>query len=153
MEALLKSWLLRFVDQAALMSRRTVARYSAKFAKRRNTPHEHITLLCLNVQKNTIYGTLLDELILIPRSRSAIDLAELPSPSILCKAFNRLNMAVWCFLLNHSVTFHSTNDVVGIDASGFDRGHASKHYTKRTKLTIQQLQVTLNSGSKSVCPI
>lgn len=32
---------------------------------------------------------------------------------------------------------------MGIDASGFDRSHASKHYTKRAKLTIQQLKVTL----------
>jgi IS5 family transposase len=30
-----------------------------------------------------------------------------------------------------------------IDASGFDRSHVSKHYTKRAKLTIQQLKVTL----------
>jgi IS5 family transposase len=52
-------------------------------------------------------------------------------------------MAVWRVLLNLSVTFLPTNGVVGIDASGFDRSHASKHYTKRTKLTIQQLKVTL----------
>jgi IS5 family transposase len=32
---------------------------------------------------------------------------------------------------------------VGIDASGFDRSHASKHYMKRAKLTIQRLKVTL----------
>lgn len=36
-----------------------------------------------------------------------------------------------------------TNGVVGIDALGFDRSHASKHYTKRAKLTIQRLKVTL----------
>lgn len=35
------------------------------------------------------------------------------------------------------------NSVAGIDASGFDRSHASKHYTKRAKLTIQQLKTTL----------
>ena len=52
-------------------------------------------------------------------------------------------MAVWRVLLNLSVTLLPTNGVVGIDASGFDRSHASKHYTKRTKLTIQQLKVTL----------
>jgi IS5 family transposase len=50
-------------------------------------------------------------------------------------------MAVWRVLLNLSVTLLPTNGVVGIDASGFDRSHASKHYTKRTKLTIQQLKV------------
>ncbi len=49
----------------------------------------------------------------------------------------------WRVLLNLSVTLLPTNGVVGIDASGFDRSHASKHYTKRTKPTIQQLKVTL----------
>jgi IS5 family transposase len=95
------------------------------------------------VRKNTTYRTLLDELIEMPRIRSAIDLTELPSPSTLCKAFNRLDMAVWRVLLNLSVELLPINGVVGIDASGFDRSHASKHYTKRTKLTIQQLKITL----------
>jgi IS5 family transposase len=52
-------------------------------------------------------------------------------------------MAVWRVLLNLSVSLLPTNGVAGIDASGFDRSHASKHYTKRAKLTIQQLKVTL----------
>jgi len=77
------------------------------------------------------------------RIRSAIKLEELPSPPTLCKAFNRLDMTVWRVLLNFSVTLFPTNGVVGIDASGFDRSHASKHYTKRTKLTVRQLKVTL----------
>ncbi|ELZ78496.1 ISH9-type transposase [Haloferax larsenii JCM 13917] len=58
-------------------------------------------------------------------------------------------MAVWRVLLNLSVTLLPTNGVVGIDASGFDRSHASKHYTKRTKLTIQQLKVTLLVDTRS----
>ena len=143
MQALPKSQLLRFVEQAYHLTRRAVARYSSKFSKRRYTLHQHIVLLCLKVRKNTTYRTLLDELIEMPRIRSALGLQELPSPSTLCKAFNRLDMAVWRVLLNLSVTLLPTNGVVGIDASGFDRSHASKHYTKRTKLTIQQLKVTL----------
>ncbi|WP_188979090.1 IS5 family transposase [Halocalculus aciditolerans] len=149
MQALPKSRLLRFVEQAFHLARRAVARYSSKFSKRRYTLHQHIVLLCLKVRKNTTYRTLLDELIEMPRIRSAIDLEELPSPSTLCKAFNRLNMAVWRVLLNLSATLLPTNGVVGIDASGFDRNHASKHYTKRTKLTIQQLKVTLLVDTRS----
>ncbi|SFR36671.1 IS5 family transposase [Halogeometricum limi] len=143
MQALPKSRLLRFVEQAYHFARRATARYSSKFSKRRYTLHQHIVLLCLKVRKNTTYRMLLDELIEMPRIRRAIDLEELPSPSTLCKAFNRLNMAVWRVLLNLSVTLLPTNGIVGIDASGFDRSHASKHYTKRTKLTIQQLKVTV----------
>ena len=59
------------------------------------------------------------------------------------QAFDRLDMAVWRVLLNLSVSLLPTNGTVGINASGFDRSHASKHYTKRAKLTIQQLKVTL----------
>ena len=143
MQTLPKSRLLRFVEQAYQLAPQAVARYSSKFSKRWYTLHQHIALLCLKVRKNTTYRTLLDELIEMPRIRSAIDLEELPSPSALCKAFNRLDMAVWRVLLNLSITPLPTNGVVGIDASGFDRSHASKHYTKRTKLTIQQLKVTL----------
>jgi IS5 family transposase len=149
MQALPKSRLLRFVEQAFHLAQRAVARYSSKFSKRRYTLHQHIVLLCLKVRKNTTYRTLLDELIEMPRIRSAINLDELPSPSTLCKAFNRLDMAVWRVLLNLSVTLLPTNGIVGVDASGFDRSHASKHYTKRTKLTIQQLKVTLLVDTKA----
>ena len=148
MQALPKSQLLRFVEQAYHLARRAVARYSSKFSKRRYTLHQHIVLLCLKMRKNTTYRTLLEELIEMPRIRSALDLEELPSPSTLCKAFNRLDMAVWRVLLNLSVTLLPTNGVVGIDASGFDRSHASKHYTKRAELTIQQLKVTLLVDTK-----
>ena len=67
----------------------------------------------------------------------------------LCKAFNRLDMAVWRVLFNLSVTPLPTNGVVGIDVFGFDRSHGSKHYTKRRKLTIQQLKGTLLVDTRS----
>jgi IS5 family transposase len=143
MKTLPKSQILRFFEQAIHLARRAVARYSSKFSKRRYRLHQHIVLLCLKVRKNTTYRTLIDEFIEMPRIRSAIGLEELPSSSTLCKVFKRLGMAVWRVLLNLSITLFPTNGIVGIDASGFDRSHASKHYTKRTKLTIQQLKVTL----------
>jgi len=148
MQTLPKSRLLRFVDEAFQLAQRAVARYSSKFSKQRYTLHQHIVLLCLKVRKDTTYRTLLDELIEMPRIRNAINLTELPAPSTLCKAFGRLDMAVWRVLLNLSVSLLPTNGVAGIDASGFDRSHASKHYTKRTELTIQQLKVTLLVDSK-----
>ncbi len=136
MQALPKSRLLRFVEEAFQLAQRAVARYSSKFSKQRYTLHQHIVFLYLKVRKDTTYRTLLDELIEMPRIRSAINLTELPSPSTLCKAFDRLDMAVWRVLLNIFVSLFPTNGVAGIDASGLDRNHASKHYTKRTKITI-----------------
>ncbi len=149
MQAVPKSRLLQFVEQAYHLARRVVPRYSSKFSKRQYTLHQHIVLLCLKVRKNTTDRMLLDELIEMPRVRKAIGLEELPSPSTLCKAFSRLDMTVWRVLLNLSGSLFPTNGVVSIDASGFDRSHASKHYTKRAKLTIQQLKVTLLVDTRS----
>jgi IS5 family transposase len=59
------------------------------------------------------------------------------------KVFDHLEMAVWRVLLNISLADLPLNGVAGIDASGFERAHASVHYTKRTNLTIQQLKTTL----------
>jgi len=97
-----------------------VTRYSSKFSKQRYTLHQHIVLLCLKLQKSTIYRTLLDELIEILRIQNTINLTELPAPSTLCKAFDRSNMVVWRVLLNLSVSLLPTNGIAGIDASIFD---------------------------------
>jgi IS5 family transposase len=140
-QALPKSQILWFVEQAFHLIRRAIAQYSSKFSKRRYTLHQHVVLLCLKVRKNTTYRTLLNELIEMPRVRDALGLTETPSPSTLCKAFNPFDMSVCRVLHNLSVPFLPTNSIVGIDASGFNRGHASKHYIRRAKLTIQQLKL------------
>jgi len=57
-------------------------------------------------------------------------------------------MAVCHVILTLSATLLPTSGVVGVDASGFDRCHASKHYTKRAELTIQQLKVTMLADTK-----
>ena len=104
---------------------------------------QHVVLLCLKVKKTTTDRDLVDELIEMPRVRDALNLDSFPAPSTLCKAFDRLEVAVWRVLLNVSIGDLPLNGVTGIDASGFERAHASTHYTKRTTLTIQQLRATL----------
>jgi hypothetical protein len=79
MQALPKSRLLQFVEQAMHLARRAVSRHSSKFSKRRHTLYQHIVLLCLKLRKYTTYWTLLDELIEMSRIRSTIALTELPS--------------------------------------------------------------------------
>jgi hypothetical protein len=95
------------------------------------------------VRKNTTYRGLLDELIEMLRIRRVLGLDEPPTPSTLCKTFNRLGMAEWRVILTPSATLLPMSGVGGVDVSGFDRCHASKYYTKRVELTIQQLKVTL----------
>lgn len=143
MDALPKSRLLRFVERAVVLARRAVARFSTRYSRKRFTLRQHVVLLCLKVKKTTTYRDLVDELIEMPRIRDALGLDSIPAPSTLCRAFDRLEMAVWRVLLNVSLSDLPLNGVTGIDASGFERAHASAHYTKRTNLTIQQLKTTL----------
>ena len=98
MMSLSKSQILCFTEKAIHLARRAVSRYSSKFSKHRYTLPQHVVLLCLKIRKSTTYRGLLDELIEMPRIRHALGLAEIPTPSTLCKAFNRLEMAVWCFI-------------------------------------------------------
>jgi len=102
MKPLPKSQILRFTEKAIHLARRAVSQYSSKFSKHRYTLPQHVVLLCLKVRKNTTYRRLLDELIEMPCIRRVLRLAELPTPSTLCKAFNRLDMAVWRILLTLS---------------------------------------------------
>jgi len=147
MKTLPKSQILRVTEKATDLARRAVSRYSSKFSKHHYTLPQHVVLLRLKVRKHDL-SCLLDELIEMPRIRCALGLAELPTPSTLCKAFNRLDMAVWRVILTLSATLLPTSGVVRVDASGFDRNHASKHYTKRAELTIQRLKVTLVVDAK-----
>ena len=52
----------------------------------------------------------------MPRIRRVLGLAELPTPSTLCKAFNCLDMAGWRAILTLSATLLPTSGVVGVDA-------------------------------------
>ncbi|MBP1923580.1 hypothetical protein J2751_002623 [Halorubrum alkaliphilum] len=94
MKALPKSQILRFTEKAIHLARRAVSRYSSKFSKHCYTLPQHAVLICLKVRKNMTDRGLLDELIEMPRIRRTLGLSELPAPSTLCKAFNRLDMAV-----------------------------------------------------------
>jgi IS5 family transposase len=138
-----KSDLLRFVERTFELAQQVIARYSSKYSKRRYTRLQHVVLLCLKMKKTTTYRDLVDEFIEMPRIRDALNLDSIPAPSTLCKAFGRLEMAVWRVLLRVSLVGLPLDGVTGIDASGFERAHASAHYTKRTNLTIQQLKTTL----------
>lgn len=138
-----KSDLLRFTEQAFELAKQVVPQYSSKFLKRIYTLRQHVVLLCLKVKKVTTYRALVDELIEMPRIRAAIGLDRIPHPSTLCKAFDRLSMTVWRVFLRMSVEVLPLNGITGIDASGFERSYASKHYTKRTGLKIRNLKTTL----------
>ncbi|EMA09976.1 IS5 family transposase, partial [Haloarcula marismortui] len=68
--------------------------------------------------------------------------ADLPSPSTLCKAFDRIEMSVCRVLLRQSAQLHDPSKHAAIDATSFDRENASKHYCCRTNYRVQTLKAT-----------
>jgi IS5 family transposase len=133
MDSLPKSRLLRFVERAVVLARRAVSRFSSRYSQKRFTLRQHVVLLCLKLKKTTTYRDFVDALNLdsIPRTLDTLRSVRPPGD------------AAWRVLLNVSLADLPLNGVTGIDASGFERAHASTHYTKRTNLTIQQLKTTL----------
>jgi hypothetical protein len=55
------------------------------------------------------------------RIRDSLELGSIFAPSALCKAFDRLETAVWWASLSVSLTDLPANGATGIDASGFER--------------------------------
>ena len=102
MNAYPKSQILRFTEKAFHLACRVVSRYSSKFSKHRYTLSQHVVLLCLKVRKNTANNKIFDKLLEVPRICRVLGLAALPTPSTLCKAFDRLDMAVRRIILNLS---------------------------------------------------
>jgi len=76
-------------------------RFSTRYSRKRFTSGN--TLSCSVSRWATTYRDLVDELIEMPQIRDALDLDSIPAPSTLCKAFDRLEMAVWRVLLNVSL--------------------------------------------------
>lgn len=94
-EDLGKSKLLRFAEKVYELAKQTVPAYSSKYSKKMFTQHQLIAIICLKVRENKTYEGIIDHLIEEPRIRKALDLDEVPHPSTICKAFERLESAVW----------------------------------------------------------
>ncbi len=112
-----KSRLLRFVERAMGLARRTVARFSTRYSRERFTLRQHVVLLCLKVKKTTTYRDLVDDLVEMPRIRDAIDLDSIPASSTPWKAFDRSEMAVWRVLFNVSLSIQQLKTTLLVDTA------------------------------------
>jgi IS5 family transposase len=103
-----------------------------------------VVLHCLRIYLNKSYRETLDLLSEMPRIVGQVGLtpADLPDFTTLCKAFDRLKMAVWRALLRHSADLFDGSGHAAIDSTGFDRHHASRHYSKHLDYTITALKTT-----------
>ncbi|ELZ39079.1 ISH9-type transposase ISHwa3 [Halorubrum saccharovorum DSM 1137] len=84
-----------------------------------------------------------------------LNAADLPAPSTLCKAFDRISMSVCRVLLRQSAQLHDLSEHAAIDATFYDRSPASRHYCQRISYRVQKLKVTklVDTASQSVLDV
>ena len=106
--------------------------------------YAYVSLHCLRVYLDTSYRMTIDLLKEMPQITGEIGLsaADLPSPSALCKAFDRISMSVCRVLLRQSAQLHDPSKHGAIDATFYERSAASRHYCQRTSYRVQKLKVT-----------
>jgi len=103
-----------------------------------------ISLHCLRIYLGTTYRMTIDLLTEMPQITREIGLepADLPHPSTLCLAFDRVEMAVCRTLLQQSAQLHDTGEIGALDATYFERSPASRSYCNKTKYEVQDLKAT-----------
>lgn len=104
-----------------------------------------LAILCLKEQKGETYRSVIGLLQHMPRLQAILDLDrdQLPDPSTLCKAMDRLTMAIFRSLLQATLSLHNLGEIAAIDASSFDRIAASHRYATQTNYRFRSLKTTL----------
>jgi IS5 family transposase len=104
-----------------------------------------LSILCLKEKKGETFRSITGLLDGMPRVRDLLEISrgQLPDPSTVCKAMDRLTMALFRSLLQQTTTLHELGDVAAIDASSFDRVAASRRYATRTDYRFRSLKTTI----------
>ena len=103
-----------------------------------------VSLHCLRIYLDTSYRMTIDLLKEMPQITGEIglDAADLPAPSTLCKALDRIEMSLCRVLLRQSAQLHDPSEHAALDATFYERDRASRHYCHRTNYHVQTLKVT-----------
>lgn len=104
-----------------------------------------LSILALRERRTETYRSVVELLAISPPVRDVLDLerTEIPDPSTICKAFDRITMALCRSLLQQTLTLYELGDVAAIDASSLDRVAASRRYATQTGYQFRSLKTTL----------
>jgi len=116
-----------------------------------------VSIHCLRIYLDASYRMTIDLLKEMPQITGEIglDVADLPHPSTVCKAFDRIEMSVCRVLLRQSAQLHDPSKHAAIDATFYERSAASRHYCQRTSYRVQKLKVTklVDTASQAVLDV
>ena len=103
-----------------------------------------VSLHCLRIYLDSSHRMTIDLLKEMPQITGEIGLepADLPAPSTLCRAFDRIEMRLCRVLLRQSAQQHDPSAHAAVDVTFYERDRASCHYCQRTNYHVQTLKVT-----------
>lgn len=137
----------RFTERCVLVAQRVTGDGSESAAPNGGggfADYALVSLHCLRIYLDTSYRMTIDLLKEMPQITREIglDAADLPAPSTLCKALDRIEMSLCRVLLRQSAQLHDPSEHAALDATFYDRDRASRHYCQRTNYRVQTLKVT-----------
>ncbi len=136
------SKILKFVRKCKSLVFKHVRPFSSKFSKKTYTQCQHVVLNCLKVRFNEDYRDIEELVNEMPEIQKELNLSSVPHFTTLQKAFQRSKSIVLNLLVMLSAGLSNFNGNAGVDATGFQRGSASQHYTKRCKIRIKSQKTT-----------
>lgn len=112
-------------------------KHSSKFSRKDFTLQQHVVLLCLKVKTKQRYRAFVDLLETMTVVQEVLGLDKIPHYSTLDRAFLRLKNHILVALLQAEST-----GFAAIDATSFDRGHASLRYQIKCKKHLRAVKAT-----------
>src|SRR3989338_10159194 len=131
------SKLIKFVSVCLGVVKIRVRRHSSKYSRKAYPHWQLLTLLCVMKRYMLKYRELWEILHLMPEF---LDLDKVPHWTTLNKFFLRLKNCILTILVELAAA--GSEIEASIDASGYDRHYASKHYVRRCKMTFGDLKAT-----------
>ena len=123
--------------EACVRQAGSLPEYSSRFSRKDYTLRQHVVLLCLKIKLKQRYREFCEILDLMPEIKQILDLAKVPHWTTLDKVFLKLRNHVLAALLQAE-----SSGYAAIDATGFDRRHASLQYQIRAKIHVKSLKAT-----------
>ena len=141
------SRLSRFTDRLVSLAKRAISGDPAPAVKKGNGGYVDWVIVVIHGLReylNLPYRRLLDVLHEMHGVVEKLNLepSDLPDFTTVCARKQHLKMAVWRTLLRLSADLQDMGDVQAIDATGFDRHSASRHYANRTNYTFKSVKMT-----------
>lgn len=138
----------RFVKHCVDLAKETVADRPAHALQRGEGGYADwvmLSILCLREREDETFRSVVDKLKVMGPIREILGLNrhELPDPSTVYKAMDRLSMAMIRQLLQRTISLFDLGEIKAIDASGFDRVAASRRYAHRTEYRFLAIKTTL----------